>query len=469
MPIDVLRPIRLAPLAAAAIWLACSGETIVTPPPPPGPPGDTLPPVIAVVSPTGASYDEDGDKLVDFRIGISDSGGLVDPSSITVRALDGVSGPADGSANMLGPWPVELQDTSQLVFHETLENLLHGGDNQVEISVSDTAGNVARDTITFTLPHGVLLKTLSTGRTLGYTPAMGVTICPDDHTLYMTAANHLLIADADSLTIDSVVAPNGGDVGVGEMSFPLCIAGDPILWVTDRVQRFDRNTKHWLSRVSGCYNSSGIVQSRRDPNLLYVGEVRSGQIGVIDRAQNLRLHGLLPFAPWDELITALAVLPDDSKLYMNRIVQGGILVIDPLADSVITLISVNPPSVGIASGMALSADDQRLYVAVQVGLRGVVEISTTTDSIVRTLPLPYTAIDLALSPDETRMFVTTQDRGEPSKNVLIDLPGWRVLQEFDRPRAPGAVRFDRDIVFHPNGRYIFVTHDMDLDVYINRG
>jgi hypothetical protein len=38
----------------------------------------------------------------------------------------------------------------------------------------------------------------------------------------------------------------------------------------------------------------------------------------------------------------------------------------------------------------------------------------------------YVPIDLALSPDETRMFVTTQDRFPdiPSRNVLIDIAAW---------------------------------------------
>ena len=66
------------------------------------------------------------------------------------------------------------------------------------------------------------------------------------------------------------------------------------------------------------------------------------------------------------------------------------------------------------------------------------------------------------------MFVTTQDNGSPSENVLIDVPGWQVLQTFPRPRTPSQTRFDRDVVFHPSGKLIFVAHNLDLDVYLNR-
>ena len=31
-----------------------------------------------------------------------------------------------------------------------------------------------------------------------------------------------------------------------------------------------------------------------------------------------------------------------------------------------------------------------------------------------------------------------------------------------------AVRWDLDVTFHPNGKLIFVTHNRDPDVYLNR-
>jgi hypothetical protein len=43
-----------------------------------------------------------------------------------------------------------------------------------------------------------------------------------------------------------------------------------------------------------------------------------------------------------------------------------------------------------------------------------------------------------------------------------------VLQSFPRPHPAGVTRFDREIVFHPTGKLVFVTHDVDLDVYLNR-
>jgi hypothetical protein len=52
--------------------------------------------------------------------------------------------------------------------------------------------------------------------------------------------------------------------------------------------------------------------------------------------------------------------------------------------------------------------------------------------------------------------------------VLIDVPGWSVLEEFARPRAEGVVRFDGGIAFRADGKLAFVAHDLDIDVFLIR-
>lgn len=98
------------------------------------------------------------------------------------------------------------------------------------------------------------------------------------------------------------------------------------------------------------------------------------------------------------------------------------------------------------------------------------EIDTGTDRDVRSISLnPFSGIRLALSPDEKRLFVTTQDNGAlQSSNALIDIPSWQVVQLLPRPRPAGQGRYDVGVAFHPNGKYIFVTHDQNVDVYLHR-
>jgi DNA-binding beta-propeller fold protein YncE len=125
---------------------------------------------------------------------------------------------------------------------------------------------------------------------------------------------------------------------------------------------------------------------------------------------------------------------------------------------------------GRTDEFVLSRDDRWLYVAVLDGdPRGVVVVDTETDQVVRTLPLPdYVPQGIDLSPSGNRLFVTTQDRWTPSKNVLIDVPNWRVLEEFPRPRPEGTIRFDGGVAFRGDGKLVFVAHNLDIDVYLIR-
>jgi len=465
---------------AAALALACGGEPIE---PLPADARDTTGPSLSVLSPRGGIYDEDGDGLVDVRIVLADSGGLVDPAGIRVRSLAGVvdpTGQLTDTVELLNVWAVTERSESLLVVHETVSHLLPSRVNRIELTVPDSAGNITRDTVQFTLPYAAFHKTIKTGLTMSWLPAAGLALCPDDGRLYMTVVRRLVVFDPDSLALLTIIEPGFGTTA--ELGYPLCVPEDPLLYVTDyAVQRFDRANEQWVSEISNSYHGHSIVQSRRDPDLLYVGERNSGRIGIISRAAQMRLGGLLPFSPYDEFVFGLAVLDGDAKLYATRVFEEGILVVDPRRDTIpkdnpildtIRIGGSSWPGYGVADAIVLSRDDRWLYAAVLDGdPRGIARIDTQLDSVVAHLPLTnYVPIDLALSPDESRMFVTTQDRfpDVPSQNVLIDMPGWRVLQRFPRPHPPGVTRFDRDIVFHPTGKTIFVTRDVDLDVYLNR-
>ena len=438
-------------------------------------PRDTTAPHLQVLSPVDTTYDLDGDKLVDLQLSWSDSGGSVRLETVRVRSLDGLNGPADASTNLLLAWRVARLDSTGLVLHETLENLLHGGVNRLEVAVADTAGNRTVDTISFTLPHGALFKTLASGvRTAGH--GIGATVCPDDRRAYVTVGRSLVVIDADSLRVLATVAdPAASD----DLYTPLCVPGDPVLYVTERVERFDRPSMQWLPRVTRSFGATGIAQSRADPNILYVGESYTGGVALIDRAQSARI-GSIPLpgqgSPENpEYVFDVAVLPGDSKIYFTRYLDGGVLVADPRTGTILKHIGVGGatwPDSGSTDAFVLSNDNRSLYVAVLDGApRGVAEINTQTDAVVRFLPLAnYVPQEIALSPSGRRLFVTTQDRwlGQPSQNVLIDVDAWRVLAEFPRPRAEGATRWDGGVAFHPNGKLVFVGRDRMIDVYLSR-
>lgn len=433
---------------------------------------DSIAPRIEVYLPTADRYDADGDALVDVQLGWTDANGAVDPATARVRSLNGLNGPADGAANLLDHWRVSRRDSTGLTFSETIENLLHSGETALEISVADTAGNVRTDTIRFSLPHAQYFKTIASELTINWWVERMV-VCPDDGRLYAAAGRNVLVIDVDSLKLLAVMTQSAPDA----FRSLLCLSGPRELWATAFVHRFDRTSWRALSEVTAARGSFGIIQSRADPNVVYVGEA-GGSIAVIDRAANRRMHSIYPWTPeQDEVSSELAVLPGDSKLYATRSIRTGILVIDPKTGSEMKLIRIGGPTwpdFGETDDIELSADDRFLYAQIRDGdPRGVVEIETRTDEVVRTLSLaddPPTAI--GLSPSGRRMWVSTQDRwwpyGAPSSNVLVDMASFQVIQTFPRPRPAGTLRLDSDAVFHPNGKYIFVGHDLNVDVYVNR-
>lgn len=467
-PRSVVRVLALT----SALGIASCRDRILPPPETP----DTTAPAIRVHSPVDTSYDSDGDKLLDLHITWTDSGN-VDPSSVRVRSLTGINGPATSETNLVDVWRVERLDSAGLLLHETIENLLRGGANRIEVVVSDTAGNVSVDTVQFTLPHGALFKTITTGLTFdGLTHGVDAAVCADDRRLYVSVGRRIVVVDADSLTlIGSFVDPYAFDA----LGAVLCVPDDPILYVAGRVERFVRPSMTWLPAVSESFGTNSIAQSRADPNILYAGEQETGGIAIVDRARAVRTGET--GVPWSgtpenhEYVFGLAVLPGDSKIYFTRYLDTGVLSADPRTGRIVSRIAVGGsgwPDKGRSDDIELTRDGRLLYVAVLDGdPRGVVEISTANDSVLRTLPLEfYVPQEIALSASERRMFVTTQDRWPtyPSLNVLIDIENWRVLAEFPRPRPPGAIRFDGGVAFHQNGKLVFVAHNVDIDVYLSR-
>jgi DNA-binding beta-propeller fold protein YncE len=427
--------------------------------------------VVEVVFPTGAEVDRDGDGLIDVELAWQDSGGAIDLDAITVRTSRGLNGPAGPETNLLDAWTVTRRDSSGLVFHETIENLLHPGANSLTVTVPDTAGNVATRVLSFSAPAGAYHKTLSIG-----VPGLvyDIILCPDDDFAYVTVGASMAVIDLETTEIVAADTRTG-TAGIRS----LCVAGDPLIYVTsgDFIKLFNRSTQTWAGELPSGTVTAGIAPSRADPNVFYVGKTGSGDVAVIDRTvgEQIRTIGLPPSTSQDEFVGDLAVLPGDEKIYVPRHDEGGVIVADPVTGSVLKWLDfVSGASNGVVYHMDLSSDDTRLYMALGRGApAGLWEIDTTTDETRRVMDFPDdTPIDVALSPAGERAFLTTQNSAwtpdVASDNYLIDITDWAVLASFPRPRPAGETRYDLAAVWHPNGRLILAAHDGDIDVYLSR-
>jgi hypothetical protein len=440
-------------LAAAVVFLPSCDST--TQPPPPA--GDTVPPYVQVIFPTSPTeYDEDGDHLLDLTVTWGDSGTGLDLTTAAVTATPGVNG-LSGAGNLLPGWHVEILDSTRLGVHETLQNLLRGGLTQLQIAIRDRAGNTALAQVAVDLPYATYLKTIQTGLLEG--PDMRLTICPDDDRLYGTAGWNLVVADADALTLLDIYPHQGAE----RLFVPLCVPGDSVLYVTERVERFNRNTMAWMSSVTGSFGSRGITQSRANPAILYVGESFVGGVAVADRILNQRIGSLaLPPAgnyP-NDYVFELIPSDGDSRLYISR-TGDGILIADTLG-TVHATVPVWEPQV-----LRLSPDQSRLYA---VDYHGLWEVERTGAWYHLQVAPPYAALYFDLSPSGERAFITTRDDESDSLAVnlgyelLVDVTTWQVLATFPHPQ----LGWHGGVAFHPNGKLIFAARNFDIDVFLNR-
>ncbi len=290
--------------------------------------------------------------------------------------------------------------------------------------------------------------------------------------MYVTVGKALVIVDADSLRLLGVRPLRWA---ADNLRRPYCVLGDTLLYVTERVHRFNRRAMAWATDVSGAYMSVGITGSRAAPNLLFVGESHSGGIGVIDRLTSARIREVgVPKAQRGEFAFSLVALEGDSKIYQSRYNEGGLLAVAP-SSGLFRRVSLGGGGwrgLGRADAMVLSPDDSRLYVAVLDGdPRGIAVVDTRTDTVIERMAIENgVPQEVALSPNGRRLFVTTQDRwaGVPSDNLLIDTQSLRVLARLQRSRPDGWLRRDGGVAFAPNGKLVFLAHDTAIDVFIHR-
>jgi DNA-binding beta-propeller fold protein YncE len=350
--------------------------------------------------------------------------------------------------------------------------LLHGVENIIEVSIADRAGNRAYDTLHFELPAAHLMKTL-VGRGSSFFTKDAV-LC-DDGLIYMTPGNAVMIVDPERIEVLSI---HPHPTYTGEQGDLACFAGSPIVYTAPDGFQFDRIQRKWTlgSIRPGHFNA--VAKSRLEPGLMYVGIDGLGVVGEVLAGDTI-MRRRIPIPPSNitqrEQVHAIAVLDKDVKIYMARLVEGGVLAIDPKTGNVLRYIKISGPDwthPGQSGALVLSNDDRTLFVAVDQGdPRGVAAIDTRTDEIRAMLPLPaYRPLDMALSPSGKRLFVTTTERfpSMPASNVLIDVENWRVIKEFPRLRAEGESMWDFAIAFRPDGKLFFVGHNMDVKVYLNR-
>ena len=451
-------------IAALFLLLAAVGCSDTVEPPPVTPP-DTRGPIIRIVSPTSASYDRNSDALVDFEIAwdLRD----VDTTSTVVRTIDG------DSTNLLKSWRITRIDSMGLEFQETVAGLLPEGEQLLEISVADTLGNRTRDTIRLVLPRAAHAKTIVHSRNYSRAwSANAITTCEDDGSVWVAGGSEVYQIDPLNLQIIREHHANPGTTG--HFQVPLCVPGDPLLYVSDEmgfIYRVDRQTGSWARPSTRLDRARIMVPSQINPELFWVGGF-GGVVSKWDKTSASVIRTLdVPFVNGTGWMHAMAVTADDRKAYVSRSAESGILVVDLQTEKIVRRISLtgaSEPYAGRAEDLILSPDNKFLYVAAS-NPAGVFKIDVRTDEIIAYSSTPNEARAIAIRKNGTSVIAGLLDpwQSGPAFNVLLD-PDLR--QPFQLPRTinPQVRTVVSGAAFHPTLPLAFVLRNYHTDVYLIR-
>lgn len=455
--------------------LACDEPSAPPPPPPP----DEAPPTVTVLSPVDSSYDLNADGLLDLHLQWSDSSG-VDAASATVRVLGGIEHPLEGTVDLLQRWTVEARDDGSLLMRETPQHLLYSGDRRIEVRVADAEGNVLTDTIEFVLPPLSLHKRAPLE---GEWVADDAVYCEDDGRLYMSLSAGIARIDPAGL-VEEQRAYYGGGTVLGDL---VCLPDNRIGYGSNfGFTVLDRNTLDMV--FEKLWPALGLARSKLNPDIVYGGAGNSpvSEVYAFHRV-NGEIMDTIPVPPQPEYgrdwLVALEVLPEDEKLYVAK--WDGVYAVDPRTHEFLGRVRITSPRYdyqGNSEDLRLSPDARWLYVPVTYGEpHGLAIVSPEQDSAVQVMEFfnSGSPIRVAVSPSGERVFVTTVDsnRDGTAANYLVR-PGaygeGKILARLPHGAPAAAERFDGAVVFHPNGRYLYLgytlrqTLETHLESYLNR-
>lgn len=184
----------------------------------------------------------------------------------------------------------------------------------------------------------------------------------------------------------------------------------------------------------------------------YVGNYNGAAISVVDLDERVNTGTIsTPAAP-----RGMTLSNDRSTLY--AVVAGGAVLAIDTATNVATVLA--PSEVPSAFGIAITADDSRLYVA--NGTTWTVSvIDAKTGDLMTSIPVVANPVFTAMSPTESRLFVTTSNY--PSGDTMIsviDTTTDTVDDIINTPYSPS------EIAVTPDGSLLFVSHEFDAAVSV---
>lgn len=471
---------------------ACSGCSDEGPTAPP----DTGSPLIQVLFPSSATaFDRDQDGLVDLEVAFSDSGSGIDASTVRLTADTPLKGGPGAGADLTNVWAVARADSAALVIEEVVDHLLPRGSATLTVAVADKAGNRMERTVTVDLPPAARHKVIDLGAVFKVNTSQ-VTIGPDEEKAYVTTeefgGSAVSIVDLGTLDLLKVVrSPIDAlaKTAVDEARGLLYLASldEPLVAV------FDLATETFQAPIATSDRGIGVALSRQRDRL-YVGletvtESSGAFISVIDLGARQEeqvfdlgvISGPNPEQPVQ--MVELLLDPGESRVFATTWIdaQAGILVFDPDTGELLEQVDLEPENPARLGG-ALDLDflnGQLIATSANIDGFGLLRVlSGSPIQVVRVSVIQqFLGLkDLAVSPDDRELAITTADAGNGTHGTLLVDAG--TLQVIWEDRFSGEIVSPQDVAFRPDGNVILVAGGTfvgfvgpapsELTVYIHR-
>jgi len=155
----------------------------------------------------------------------------------------------------------------------------------------------------------------------------------------------------------------------------------------------------------------------------------------------------IPFAAQPvQGVRGLALTPDDQRLFVSDIFSNSVSVIDTSMNAVVAKVPLN----GAPSEVKVSPDGQRVYCLETSGMTLASVLDRYTYAVIRTLPMPVSMpLDLELSPDERYLYAPDVD---PNFLVVYDVTAGKIAKVV----PTGVDPFNT--VSSPDRKLIYITN-----------
>ena len=202
------------------------------------------------------------------------------------------------------------------------------------------------------------------------------------------------------------------------------------------------------------YHSPSALAADAKGRTLYIADFTARQINVFEVASQ-SFRGIIPLP---DRPSGLALSADGNRLYITTAEpQGKVLVVDTNRGAITATIRTGHTS----TGPALSRDGKTLYVCNRFN-NNVSVIDLGTDSETARIAVSREPVAARLSADGKYLFVANQRPAGPStaRHVaavisVIATKTRRVAREIRLPDGGASIR---DLCLSPDGRYLYVTH-----------